>query len=349
MTLVLFAIILSASAQTELPPIDEAEAAPLLGRWYLNDVCADGTCVNFPELGITLTYDVNPDNTILVGAETGTPDVNKWYMENGTAYTIVTINETAQSVSEFGIDENGMLVAKNDSGYVTYTRELQTPAASEEAAADASSGSFTGEWHIKGIMLDGSLVPAALLGSDSVLTITDTEWNLIDGESDEGAEYIMEDGKLYSILEGTDPEGNPWEEDVMFEYRDDGSLYLYFAPGTESEFIMVFTREKNVTEAQDTVDAQGAAEPLTPDGEANGDTGIGGLLESLLGETDLSGLVSSFPGAENLDINGLISGLMSGDGEGFNLSGLLDQLTGGAEGEGGFDFGSLMNMFGSGE
>ena len=51
----LFALFLSAAAQTELPAIDEAEAAPFLGRWYMNSACgADDTCVNMADIGISI-------------------------------------------------------------------------------------------------------------------------------------------------------------------------------------------------------------------------------------------------------------------------------------------------------
>ena len=62
-------LILPAAAQTELPAIDEVEAADLLGRWYMNSACgADSSCMNMADYGILLVYDLNADNTITVSS-----------------------------------------------------------------------------------------------------------------------------------------------------------------------------------------------------------------------------------------------------------------------------------------
>ena len=63
-------LLIPASAQTELPAIDEAEAAQLLGRWYMNSACgADDSCVNMADIGITFVYDLNADNTIDISSD----------------------------------------------------------------------------------------------------------------------------------------------------------------------------------------------------------------------------------------------------------------------------------------
>ena len=144
-------------------------------------------------------------------------------------------------------------------------------------------------------------------------------------------------------------------------------------PGTENEYIMVFTREQNVYSESDLMEAIGADASSESgisgllDGLASGEGGFdfGGLVQQLTGGEgfdmnglvqqltggegfDVNGLIQQVTGDENLDITSLMSGLTgSGENGGFDLSGLMDGLT--SEGAaGGFSIGGLLDMFGSG-
>ena len=367
----MFALVLSASSQTELPAIDEAEAADFLGRWYMKDVCSPESCLDFQELGIELTYDVKPDNTIVVGKDTEEPSVNLWYMDNGYAYTIVQVSENKTNENEMYIAENGMLVVGDNESYATFTRELQTNEVSQEAVADAVQNDFAGEWYVKGIMYENEMLPSTILGLDYSFLIDEETIMMFSGEDGQEASYIVEEGKLYTVFQGTDPEGKTWEEEMTAEYHDDGSLFVTFFPGTEQEIVMVFTHEPNKPEVTDTTgeaaDTTGGAADTTGKAadSASGAAGVpsqvspsegddsfdlGGLIGQFFGgeNTDINGLIQQFTGGENLDLNGLFDGLMSGEG-GFDLNGLLEGMTsGGAEGEGSFDLSGLFNMFGTG-
>ncbi len=348
LALAMSAVVLSAAAQSDLPAIDEAAAADLLGRWYMNEICTQESCYNIADLGLTFTYDVNPDNTIIINADSESPSANLWYMEDGIAYSVVEIAENKTSTCAMVIDENGMLVVAADDGYVTYTRGESSTAVSEEVIADAGLENYKGEWHMKGVIYEDQLIGASLLGVDFVLTIGSETFKLSDGLAEDEAEFILEEGKLYSILEGVDENGAAWEDDILIEYHDDDSLFFYFNPGTADESVWVFTREKNVIEPSDIASLVGTDE------NSEGGMDLGGLLEGLLsgegGSFDVSGLIQQVTGSEGFDLNGLISGLTSGEGAGgFDFGGLLDGLTtGGAEGEGGFDLGGLLDLFGSG-
>ncbi len=367
----MFALVLSAFSQTELPAIDEAEAADFLGRWYMKDVCSPESCLDFQELGIALTYDVNTDNTIVVGKDTEEPSVNLWYMDNGYAYTIVQVSENKTNENEMYIAENGMLVVGDNESYATFTRELQSNEVSQEAVADAVQNDFSGEWYVKGIMHENEMIPSTLLGLDYSFLIDEETIMMFSGEDGQEASYIVEEGKLYTVFQGTDPEGKTWEEEMTAEYHDDGSLFVTFFPGTVNEIVMVFTHEPNKPEVTDTTGeaadttagaadttggaadtASGAAGIPSQVSSSEGDDSfdLGGLIGQFFGgeNTDISGLIQQFTGGEKLDLNGLFDSLMSGEG-GFDLNGLLEGMTsGGAEGESGFDLSGLFNMFGTG-
>ena len=338
----LFALLIPASAQTELPAIDEAEAAPFLGRWYMNSACgADDSCVNMADIGITFVYDLNADNTIDISSDGEVISNMQWYMENGNAYSIVPLTETTTQLNELMVDENGALYSMNEEGYVIFTREEPTVSYSDVAAADAGAVDYAGEWHVRGMIIEGEMIPAQMFGSDILLTIDGEKFVMTDGLASEEAAYVMEEGRLYAVIEGADDEGQPTEENVLIELHDDGSLFLFFDPGTENESAFVFTREKNV------FDTQGVSDGLGLD--AIGEN-ISGLLDGLKNEDgsfDFSGLVQQLTGDENFDISSLMGGLTSGEEGGFDLSGLLDGLTSGNS-EGGFDLGGLMDMFGNG-
>ncbi len=372
----LFALIIPAAAQTELPAIDAVEAADLLGRWYMSSACdAEQSCMNMGDYGIVLSYELNADNTITVSSAEGDVSTLYWYMENGTAYSIVPITETRNEINELFINENGDLVSQTTGSYVIFTREEPAAAFSEVIAADAGTADYEGEWHIKGTLIQGKMLPAGMIGTDVVLLIDGESFLLSDETGEQAAAYIIDAGKLYAVIEGTDDQGQTVEEYVMMELHDDGSLFFYFDPGAENEFGMVFTREKNVYSGTDLVDAVGM--------DTNGESSFSGLLDGLTSEEgglDFSGLVQQMTGGEGLDINGLIqqvtgdegfdingliqqvtgsenfdlSSLMSGltgseEAGGFDLSGLLDGLSSeSAEGEGGFNISGLLDMLGSG-
>lgn len=353
----LFALFLSVAAQTELPAIDEAEAAPFLGRWYMNSACgADDTCVNMADIGITIIYDLNADNTIEIRSGDEAASNMSWYMEKGNAYSVVPLTETTTQLNELMIDENGMLYSMNDEGYVIFTREEPTVSYSETVAADAVTADFAGEWHVKGMIFEGDLIPAQMFGSDILLTIDGEKFVLTDGLAVEEAPYITEEGRLSAVLEGTDDAGQPTEENVLIELHDDGNLFLFFDPGTENESSFVFTREKNVFDNQDISEAMGLdaiGENVSGlvDGLTNedGSFNFSGLVQQLTGKDnfDLNGLMQQITGNEEFDISSLMSGVTSDEQGGFDLSGLLDGLTSGNS-EGGFNLGGLMDMFGHG-
>ena len=352
LALALSVFILAASAQTDLPAIDETAAADYLGRWYMIDVCDNNTCMNFPDLGVIVTYDVNADNTITVNADSEDSSTNRWYMEDGMAYSIVELSKTKNSVSLMNVEDNGMLVIMSDTGYVTFSREQPNTEVSAEPVADAGMNEFAGVWYFKGFMAEGQLIPASLLGTEMTLTIGNETLKLSDGTGENEAAYTLEEGKLHSAIEGTDDQGQPIREDIMAEIHEDGTLFFYFDPGTADETIFVFTDEKN------TVGISDLQESLSSGGNAEGGLDLAGLMENLLPggmeNLDLNGLLQKFTGSENIDLNGLIQqvtgGLTSGEGQGFDLSGMLEGLTSGnADGQGGFDLSGLMNLFGSGE
>lgn len=368
----MFALILPAAAQTELPAIDEAAAADLLGRWYMNQVCdANDDCMSMADYGVTLIYELNADNTITVSTEDEALSTLQWYMENGTAHSIVPITDTQNEINELYISEDGSLVSLSTDSYVIFTREEPVVVYSEQVAADAEAADFAGEWHIKGIIYDGQLYPSDKIGTDTVLTIGGENFVLADGYTEQASDYIFEEGKLFGVIEGTDDQGQPWDEFITIELHDDGNLYFYFDQGTEYELIMEFTREKNVYSGSDVMEAvgteisddvSGLLDGLT---SGEGDFDFGGLVEKLTGSEglDVSGLMQKLTGSEEFDVNGLIQkvtgsedldfgSLMSGltgsdEGGGFDLSGLMDGLMSG-NAEGGFNIGGLLDMFGSG-
>ncbi len=356
LALAVFASFISVSAQTELPAIDEEEAADLLGRWYIKDICSTESCVDVQELGLTLTYDVNTDNTIVVDADTDNPSYSLWFMEDGLAYSIVETDDNSVKVNDLYVDEDGMLIIANDTDYITLTRETETAAVSLEAVDDAEAENFAGEWFFDGIMVEGEMLPASLLGLELSLVIGDETITMIDEDGANEAEYIVDEGKLYAVFEATDSEGNALEEDILAEYHDDDSLFVYFYPDTEDEFVTIFTHEKKTAEAavesapatseeEDGLDLSSLIQQVIGGEELD----VNGLVQQFTGGTDISGLMQQFTGGENTDINSLVSGLFSGDQESLNIGGLLEGLTSGSsEGEGGFDLSGLLDMFGSG-
>lgn len=340
--------VLSAAAQTELPAIDETEAADYLGRWYLSDICDKDSCINFPEIGILMTYDFNADNKVIINTDTNETSENTWYMENGKAYTNVYLTEDKFVVNDMSINENGLLVTANEDSYATYTREEPAPVVAPETVADAIPENFAGEWHIKGLMIENQLIPSTVFGSDNLLTIGENTFVMSTEGNVKETAYSFDAGKITAVFEDTDSEGNVLKDDVLIEYHEDGTLYFRLNPDTETETIMVFSREQTVTETSST------AEPAsdTTGSDTTGGSFIITLLKQLMNGKDMNinGLLQQLTGNENTDINSLVSGLLSGQEGSVDLNGILDKLTSGSSSEaGGVGLNDLLNLFGSGK
>ena len=246
MALAMFAAVFTVSAQeASLPAIDEATAEPYLGTWYMSKMCYGTDCIDLAGLGAASTITFNPDNTAVSENEDSSNTVS-WYMEDGVAQTVETIdNETTKTPLQ--LDENGNMFIESDGATVTFVRELAPIPGTGALKEDATLEDFAGEWFLNSFSFEenGDLIPASLFGVSGTLTIKDSTMDITVG--DEGGEkdvpFELKDGKLYATSTDKDENGKDVENTVVFEYHADNSIIMR----VEGDGLTVFVREENLT------------------------------------------------------------------------------------------------------
>ena len=168
MALAMFAFIFSASAQeAELPAIDKEAAEPYLGTWYIEKMCFGADCVNLSGMGSTSTITFNSDNTLQIASEEKT-DTYSWFMEDGTAYMVETIDGNTRNFP-ITLDENGCLLLGQDEVTVHYVHEIAPVPGTGALKEDAVFEDFAGEWVLNGMLFEKESIPASLIGVSGTL------------------------------------------------------------------------------------------------------------------------------------------------------------------------------------
>lgn len=347
MALTIFVLTAAVSAQSELPAIDEAAAAAYLGTWHADRLCAEGSCLSFSDIGVDQTWELNADNTVVVTNPDGTTATGQWYMEAGKAYFTESDEKGNSVTSEISLDEEGSLVLTDgDNSVITFIREVAAVPGSGEVVADAALEDFLGDWFLYGFGgADGEVAAVAALGIEGSLTISQDTFSFRMGDDSRDQEYILEDGKLYVTWPAA--EGEKQDDVAVMTCLSDDSAVLTFGEGTDNTFDMIFSRKKI-----ESADLVGIIEKIDPQAAGDGvSSNLSTLFESLgtlLNNSgiDLQGLLQGLVSqdGQGIDLNSLMEKLTGGsaNGEGFNLNGLLESLTGGSENGEGFNLGGLL-------
>ena len=245
MALAMFAFIFSASAQeAELPAIDKEAAEPYLGTWYIEKMCFGADCVNLSGMGSTSTITFNSDNTLQIASEEKT-DTYSWFMEDGTAYMVETIDGNTRNFP-ITLDENGCLLLGQDEVTVHYVHEIAPVPGTGALKEDAVFEDFAGEWVLNGMLFEKESIPASLIGVSGTLIVKEEALSLamMDEKAEEEIPYELKDGKLYAVSSETDNDGKTVEKTVVFEYHADNTV-LMSVEGEDG--YMVFVREANAS------------------------------------------------------------------------------------------------------
>ncbi|MBQ6505391.1 MAG: hypothetical protein IJI57_15920 [Flexilinea sp.] len=374
MALAMFACVFAASAQGELPAIDEKEAADYLGTWHIQKMCFGKDCMDLAGLGMDSTLTLNADNTAVIVSDGQDSQTSSWYMKDGVAYNVEKDENGQLKDYAMTINEDGSLVFGDDEMSVYYVRELKPVLGTAEIKADATVEDFTGEWFLNSIKLGSDMMPASLIGMNGKLVIREDSLDItLEGEDpEEKVAYTFNDGKILIKETTKDEKGNETEQTIILEYHTDNTVQLTME-GDADDMHMVFVTEENLSKGPSFFDmlesaAEGEAEvqsemtdteleaalaelyaELEAEGalEGNTDFDLSSLpgelnLEEMLSNVDLSGL-TQYVTNENgeLDLSGLL--------EGVDVQGLAGQLFGGSEnGEGSLDLsGMLQGLFGN--
>ena len=374
MALAMFACVFAASAQGELPAIDEKEAADYLGTWHIQKMCFGKDCMDLAGLGMDSTLTLNADNTAVIVSDGQDSQTSSWYMKDGVAYNVEKDENGQLKDYAMTINEDGSLVFGDDEMSVYYVRELKPVLGTAEIKADATVEDFTGEWFLNSIKLGSDMMPASLIGMNGKLVIREDSLDItLEGEDpEEKVAYTFNDGKILIKETTKDEKGNETEQTIILEYHTDNTVQLTME-GDADDMHMVFVTEENLSSGPSFFDmlesaAEGEAKvqsemtdteleaalaelyaELEAEGALEGNTDFD--LSSLLGELNLEEMLSNVDLSEltqyvtnengELDLSGLL--------EGVDVQGLAGQLFGGSEnGEGSLDLsGMLQGLFGN--
>ena len=371
LTLSMFVMVMAASAQTELPAIDEAEAEAFLGTWYMDRMCEGESCIKASDFGMKGELIVSADNTMTIsfGTPGEEPRVINWYMKDGIAY-IISVNEkdNSEEHSAIRIDENGELVLfESEKDFMTFSRETAAAIGTGPVKEDAALEDFSGEWHLNSILSDGSTFPTSIFGMTGTLVIRENSLDatMFGEATDTDLPFEFSGGKIHAVSVSKNEKGETVEAPFTLEYHEEGAVVMIMDEGKENETRMVYVRQENLTNPDLSILTGGAGTEsggevkLTPEEEAE----LEALLKQLETESangqegglNLSGLLSTLlsgqTGEGGLDLSGLLQSVTGGqNGEGgLDLSGLLQSVTNGQNGEGGLDLSGLLNSVTNGQ
>ncbi len=375
MALAMFAFVFAASAQTELPAIDEKEAAPYLGTWYMDRMCFGKDCMDLSGLGMVSTLTFNTDNTAVMKAEDSNETMS-WYMKDGTALVLSQDGEGKTQETPLSIDKNGSLIMGDEEGSVYFVREIAPTPGTGALKADATYEDFSGEWFLNGIMFDGEIMPASMIGMSGSLVIREDtmDVNFEGEEPEENVSYTLADGKITMTDKSTDENGAEVEATIILEYHEDNSILLQME-GEGENMYLVYVRKEALTTGPSMFDLMGGfmdegIEGLSDEAEMSDEEleaafaelfaeleAEGALeensnfdLSALLSELNVEGLL------ENVNLDELKSQFTNENGDldlssvldNTNVQGLLSGIFGDENGEGSVDLsGMLQGLFGS--
>ncbi|MBQ9197683.1 MAG: hypothetical protein IJ157_10660 [Clostridia bacterium] len=211
-----------------------AEAADVIGDWYLTEVQMGEDTLPPSVLGMEMTITLNEDGTALFVTAYGEDvdeDAVTWKMGDGAV--IISMGEDGDQ--DF-VMEDDLLKFDMGGALLVFSQEAPEIAALPQVIAAESEDAFLGEWTLTTIGAGGALLPADALGADGTLTVEAGKLTLISGEDTiEGETTLTEDGKL-AIGDGSmalELNDNGWLS-ITQQFDEETVMTMYFEQAVEA-------------------------------------------------------------------------------------------------------------------
>lgn len=212
-----------------------AEAADVIGEWYLVDMVMGETSINPAAMGMNMTLVLNEDGTMTATNSYGDTEPEKadgtWELSDGNL--VIALDDTPDTVI---IQDGQLKMDMGEEGYFLFGRE---PIAAPElpvAVPAESEDAFLGTWKLSQISMDGLVMPAAAMGTETVMTVE--AGKAVVGAEDSNDEYTtaLADGvlTLTPAAEGSEP--------MTVELNNDGSISISVTMGEELSMVMYFEK-----------------------------------------------------------------------------------------------------------
>lgn len=199
-----------------------------IGEWYLSEIRMGEESYSAAMFGMEMVFVLNEDGTlegvtVNEGEEEPEEQTGTWEKtENGV---IMTIDE---ETTEFVLEEDLLIAAMDDEGYMVLSREAPESFVLPETIPAESEDDFFGDWIPDILMMDDVALPVSMLGVEETITIEEGKMIVVANTIEEPQIYVTEfdaeEGALYAVLEGIE---EPEESDVMaIELTEDGGLIM---------------------------------------------------------------------------------------------------------------------------
>jgi len=207
-------------------PVALAESADFLGTWYLNEMTMGDNVLSPSALGMDMTLELNEDGTAVLASPTeeAARQEATWKLEGDVVTVTVDGEDMTLSLQDGALkgEQGGMGM---NFGREKVETETYQPA---EARADATEADYAGNWQAAYMDMDGTYLPASMLGMDLTAVIEGTGMTLngMYGFENNAYEAAFSDGAL--VHQGGDDE---MYTSITAQLLEDGALRMTFMSG----------------------------------------------------------------------------------------------------------------------
>ena len=198
-----------------LPCLYLAEAAELVGDWYLAGITTEETFTTVEQLGTFMHIRLNEDGIAANVPQNGTETTGTWRMED--ASVVVTFSDTD---AIFSINDDTLATTLSDGSQMVFTRNVAGTYIPGNTIKAEAFADFNGTWNVQWIWYNGAYQSIEYLqynfGMESV-SVALEDGTLHTDDVDFGLTFS--EGMLYFASEG--------EIQVIIALQDDG--YLCYA------------------------------------------------------------------------------------------------------------------------
>ena len=212
-----------------------AEAADVIGEWYLVDMVMGETSINPAAMGMNMTLVLNEDGTMTATNSYGDtePETAEGTWELSDGNLVIALDDTPDTVL---IQDGQLKMEMGEEGYFVFGREPVTAPELPVAVPAENEDAFLGTWKMSQINMGGMVMPAAAMGAETIMTVE--AGKAVIGSEDSNDEYAtaFADGvlTLTSAEEGSDP--------MTVELNNDGSISISVSMGEELSMVMYFEK-----------------------------------------------------------------------------------------------------------
>ena len=221
-----------------LSAVAMAEAADMMGTWYMVEMNDGGNVINPADLGMQVKLEIKEDGTAAMD-NNGTAVEGTWTLENGE----LTVVDDTGAPAVFTLQDGNLVAQMDENGTMTFGREpAEGDAFVPAEPVEAAQEDFAGVWTVVKAGMDGAYYPASLLDENGITATIEGTTLTLNGFmfSDTTMELTYADGAM-SIAASDESSG--LSMGVTAQLLEDGMLALLMDAGESGAFTFYMTPE----------------------------------------------------------------------------------------------------------